>query len=508
MPNRPAVPVAAPARSSRASLPSYSTRTRGARAATSRPIGTLMKKVQRQSASVRTPPRMRPTAAPAPDIAAYTAIARLRSLPAGKVVLIRARAAGEASAAPAPWRTRATRRISWFGARPPRSEAAQKTMTPTVNIRRRPKRSPSRPPSMSRLPKARAYAVTTHCRPASEKPRSVWMWGRAMFTIVPSRTIMSWALAMTMSARRRPRDLGAASDRSRDGAGSTRVDMVVPLDEVSCPVLHAFWARMCRFWAWGTCLGQRCAEGTVGVYAAIVAGLVERDVHVPRGRAPLPGRVVWSARSVAQGRPAGREQDLVDDVADVSLVGADALDEDPVEVHGGQDRRERAKVGVGAELAAGLGPAEHEQQVVGLGPDEPVHEQVLELGVAVQGREGRGEDAGQLVEHRGARAEHRLEVAEETAGVGGLAVRAGRLVEEVLHGRHDQLGLALPLAVERGLAGPDVGGEGVEGEPVVADLDQQVDDAVEDLLLALALDAGAAGPVGGRGGHGFSSGSR
>ena len=54
----------------------------------------LMKNVQRQSASVSTPPRIRPTAAPAPDIAAYTAIARLRSLPAGKVVLIRASAAG------------------------------------------------------------------------------------------------------------------------------------------------------------------------------------------------------------------------------------------------------------------------------------------------------------------------------------------------------------------------------------------------------------------------------
>ncbi len=51
------------------------------------PIGTLIRKVSRQplismpktlSSPVSQPPRIRPTAAPAPDIAAYTAKARLR----------------------------------------------------------------------------------------------------------------------------------------------------------------------------------------------------------------------------------------------------------------------------------------------------------------------------------------------------------------------------------------------------------------------------------------------
>src|SRR5215217_8147519 len=44
-----------------------SARTRGAARTTSTPIGTLMKKVQRQEASVRTPPRISPMAAPAPE---------------------------------------------------------------------------------------------------------------------------------------------------------------------------------------------------------------------------------------------------------------------------------------------------------------------------------------------------------------------------------------------------------------------------------------------------------
>jgi hypothetical protein len=33
-----------------------------------------------------------------------------------------------------------------------------------------------------------------------EKPRDRWIWGRAMFTMVTSRTTMSWDAAMTASA--------------------------------------------------------------------------------------------------------------------------------------------------------------------------------------------------------------------------------------------------------------------------------------------------------------------
>ena len=66
-----------------------------------------------------------------------------------------------------------------------------KMTRPVMKIRRRPKRSPSRPPSSSRLPKARAYPVTTQRRLAVAMPRSFWMKGRAMFTMVPSSTTIS-----------------------------------------------------------------------------------------------------------------------------------------------------------------------------------------------------------------------------------------------------------------------------------------------------------------------------
>ena len=63
--------------------------------------------------------------------------------------------------------------------------------------------SPSRPPSSSRLPNARAYAVTTHCRSPFGKPRARCADGRAMFTTVASSTTMSWATAtMTRMSQR------------------------------------------------------------------------------------------------------------------------------------------------------------------------------------------------------------------------------------------------------------------------------------------------------------------
>ena len=52
-----------------------------------------------------------------------------------------------------------------------------------------------------------------------------------------------------------------------------------------------------------------------------------------------------------------------------------------------------------------------------------------------------------------------------------------------------------PAAVERGLARLGLGGDGVHGQPVVADPAEQVERGVEDLRLALALDAGAARTV-------------
>ncbi len=66
-----------------------------------------------------------------------------------------------------------------------------------MNTRFRPNTSPSLPPSSSSPPNASAYAVTIHWRESLEKPRACWADGRAMFTIVASRTTISWASPMT-----------------------------------------------------------------------------------------------------------------------------------------------------------------------------------------------------------------------------------------------------------------------------------------------------------------------
>src|SRR4029453_8192084 len=66
-------------------------------------------------------------------------------------------------------------------------------------MRRRPRRSASRPPSSSAPPKTMAYAVITHWRLCCEKPRSVPISGRATLTIATSRMTMN--CATTTSAR-------------------------------------------------------------------------------------------------------------------------------------------------------------------------------------------------------------------------------------------------------------------------------------------------------------------
>jgi hypothetical protein len=61
---------------------------------------------------------------------------------------------------------------------------------PDRNMRRWPKRSPSRPPSSRKPPKVNRYAFTTQASDVCEKPRSSRIDGSATFTIVPSRTII------------------------------------------------------------------------------------------------------------------------------------------------------------------------------------------------------------------------------------------------------------------------------------------------------------------------------
>ena len=84
-----------------------------------------------------------------------------------------------------------------------------------MNIRLRPIKSAIRPPISNRPPNANVYAVRAHWRLASEMCRARWAEGRAIVTTEASRTIMSWAMAITPSARKRR---GSGSSRTTTGA--------------------------------------------------------------------------------------------------------------------------------------------------------------------------------------------------------------------------------------------------------------------------------------------------
>ena len=63
---------------------------------------------------------------------------------------------GASSAPKAPWSARAATSTPKDCASPPMAEATEKPISPAMNVHLRPKRSPSFPPTSSRLPKASA----------------------------------------------------------------------------------------------------------------------------------------------------------------------------------------------------------------------------------------------------------------------------------------------------------------------------------------------------------------
>jgi len=80
-------------------------------------------------------------------------------------------AIGASSAPKAPWQARAATSAPKLPAAPPAADAAAKPASPAMKVAFGPTRSVSLPPSSSRLPKASAYAVSTHCRSMLEKCR-------------------------------------------------------------------------------------------------------------------------------------------------------------------------------------------------------------------------------------------------------------------------------------------------------------------------------------------------
>src|SRR5262249_50570541 len=138
-------------------------------------------------------------------IAAYTPSARGRGGPGGKGGVVGAGGAGATGGPRAPGPAGAGGKRAWLGATPPASEAAENSSSPAMNMRRRPSRSPARPPSSSSPPKVSAYALTTHSRPDPEKPSARWICGSATLTMVASSTTINCAVARTSNARPRRR---------------------------------------------------------------------------------------------------------------------------------------------------------------------------------------------------------------------------------------------------------------------------------------------------------------
>jgi len=100
-------------------------------------------------------------------------------------------ATGLSMLAPTAWSMRNATSASRLRAKLHSSEARVKSVRPTWNTRRRPKRSAIEPASISRLATTMVYASTTHWRPAVLACRSRRIDGSATFTMVTSSETMS-----------------------------------------------------------------------------------------------------------------------------------------------------------------------------------------------------------------------------------------------------------------------------------------------------------------------------
>ena len=148
-PPSPTAPRAAPSTSKpRAASGSRDSGTcRAATSSTATATGTLIRKIHRHEAlSTIQPPSSGPIAAAMPPSPAHWPITLPRSATRNEPWII-ARLPGVSSAAPTPWSSRAP--ISWPGdwATPHSAEARANQVTPTRKTRRRPKWSPSEPPT-------------------------------------------------------------------------------------------------------------------------------------------------------------------------------------------------------------------------------------------------------------------------------------------------------------------------------------------------------------------------
>jgi hypothetical protein len=166
--------------------------TSSAIARTTSPIATFTAKTPGHPAYwVISPPITQPLAPPAAATAVHQPTARRRASPGSLSVVSRASAAGDSSAAPAPWSTRNATSASGDHARVQPADAAENRPRPIRKILRRPATSASRPPQINNPPNTSVYAVNTHCRSASLNSSPSRMAGKAMTTMVTSRITMN-----------------------------------------------------------------------------------------------------------------------------------------------------------------------------------------------------------------------------------------------------------------------------------------------------------------------------
>jgi len=108
---------------------------------------------------------------------------------------------GIITAAPTPCTARAAISEPMPGAIAAAADAPVKTVSPAMNSRLRPNRSPSAAPNISRQAKVSVYALTVHSRSSSAPPRSCRIEGRAVVTTRLSRAAMKPATLVTRSAQ-------------------------------------------------------------------------------------------------------------------------------------------------------------------------------------------------------------------------------------------------------------------------------------------------------------------
>src|SRR4029077_18648479 len=136
-----------------------------------------------ESTCVSTPPSSSPSAPAPPATAPKIPNARAQSAVPANVTVEIDSAAAASSAPNTPCAARAATSTSNDCASPPTADAPANPTNPAINAHLRPNRSPTLPPTNSKLPKANAYAVTTHCRLSLEKCKARCAEGNATVTI-------------------------------------------------------------------------------------------------------------------------------------------------------------------------------------------------------------------------------------------------------------------------------------------------------------------------------------